>query len=556
MLLTHDMLKMTTDSISRFAAGRPGPSWRCRTTRSLPGSPVLAAILGMAVLAGPATTLRGGNLYVPNSSFESPTVTTNSPYAAPDIDSWEKSPQPAWYDPSQNDNTPWEDLTGTFYNVPFPGEFIDNCNGSQAAFVFALPDVALFQDYDSVSGTNTVPSHAFNARFNLARSYTLTVGLIGGDGNMASGATFQISLYYRDVSNNIVTVAATTVTNTIAAFPDTTNFVDYQVHVPTVQPGDAWAGQNIGVQLASTVGLSLAGGYWDLDNVRLVEGIDVPNYAFESPAVTTNSPYAAPDIDYWEKSPQPAWYDPSQNDNTPWDDLMGEFYNVPFPGEYIVNCVGDQAAFMFALPDVALFQDYDSFSGTNAPTHALSAAFTPGKAYSLTVGLIGGGGGIKQGATFQLALYYRDTSNNIATVATTTITNTTSLFPDTTNLVDCQVQMPGVKTTDPWTGQHIGIQLLSTVGFDLAGGYWDLDNVRLAETVAPALANAGAANGQLSFTLLSEPGLAFEIEAAANLSPGSNEWVSIGTLTNVTGAASFAVPLTNAPQRFYRMHQL
>ena len=513
-------------------------------------------MLGIAFLAGAATTLHGGALYVPNYSFESPTVPPVSPYAVPGIDSWQKSPQPAWYDPSQNDDTPWEDLTGTFYNVPFPGEFIDNCDGNQAAFLFALPGVALFQDYNSLSGTNTVPSHAFNAHFNLARSYTLTVGLIGGSGSMAPGATFQISLYYRDASNNIVTVAATTITNTTAAFPDTTNFVDYQVHVPTVQPGDPWAGKNIGVQLASTVDLSLARGYWDVDSVRLVEGIDVPNYSFESPTIPPVSPYAAPDIDYWQKSPQPAWYDPSQNDNTPWDDLMGEFYNVPFPGQFIDNCTGNQAAFMFALPDVALFQDFDSFSGTNAPTHALSAAFSPGKAYSLTVGLIGGGGGMAQGATFQLALYYRDASKNMVTVAATAVTNTTAAFPTNTHLVDYQVQMPGVKATDPWAGQHIGIQLLSTVGFDLVGGYWDLDNVRLAETVPPALANPGLANGQISFTLLSEPGLGFDIQAATNLTPGLSQWVTIGTLTNVTGAAVFTDPLANAHQRFYRARQL
>ena len=512
--------------------------------------------LGIGVVAGASTAAQGGNIYVPNYAFESPAIPDVSPYAVPEIDSWEKSPQPAWYEPSQNNGTPWVDLTGTFYNVTNAGEFIDNCVGNQAAFVFALPDVALFQDYDSVSGSNAAPSHAFNALFNPGRSYTLTVGLIGGGGNMAPGATFQISLYYRDASNNLVTVAATTVTNSALAFPNTTNFVDCQVHVPTVQAGDAWAGQHLGVELASTVALSLAGGYWDVDNVRLVEGIDVPNYSFESPPAPTNSPYADPGIDYWQKAPQPAWYVPSQNDNTPWDDLMGEFYNVPFPGYYIDNCEGEQAAFMFALPDVALFQDYSSYSATNMPAYPLSAAFTAGKAYKLTVGLIGGDGGMSNGVTFQIALYYRDASNNMVTVAATSVTNTPAAFPDITNLVDYSVQIAGVKPTDACAGQHIGILLLSTAGFDNAGGYWDLDNVRLTETVAPAFANVGIANEQFGFTLLSEPGLGFDIQAAANLSAGPNAWVTIGTLTNVTGAGSFALPLTNAPRQFYRARQL
>ena len=36
------------------------------------------------------------------------------------------------------------------------GEAID---GRQAAFLFALPQVAIFQDYITIYGTNTTPSH-------------------------------------------------------------------------------------------------------------------------------------------------------------------------------------------------------------------------------------------------------------------------------------------------------------------------------------------------------------------------------------------------------------
>ena len=403
---------------------------------------------------------------------------------------WEKSAQPDWYDPSANDDTPWADLMGTFYNVPFPGEFIDNCDGVQAAFLFALPGVAIFQDYDTIDGDSTNASHAFNAKFNVGRSYDLTVGVIGGGGEMQPGATLQLSLYYRDASSNLVIVAATTITNSTTLFPTNTHLIDFQAQVPTVQPGDAWAGQNIGVQIASTVGFDIPGGYWDVDNVRLVEQIIVPNYSFESPAVPEISPYAFPDMAAWEKSAQPDWYDPSANDDTPWADLMGTFYNVPFPGEFIDNCDGVQGAFLFALPGVAIFQDYDSIddASTNA-SHAFNAAYTVGKAYTLTVGLIGGGGDMQPGATLQLGLYYRDASSNLVIVAATTITNSTTLFPTNTHLVDFQVQIPDTKATDPWAGKNIGIQLLSTAGFDNAGGYWDVDNVRLTEVVAPQLSN-------------------------------------------------------------------
>ena len=162
------------------------------------------------------------------------------PFAIPDMDDWQKSLQPVWYDPTTNYDTPWEDLMGTFYNVPNPSTFIDNCDGVQAAFVFALPDVAVFQDYDSIGGTNTTPSHAFNATFNVNRAYTLTVGVMGGvDGTppLYEGATLQLSLYYRDAASNMVTVAATTITNSAQLFPTNTHLVDFSVYVAR-RPGD------------------------------------------------------------------------------------------------------------------------------------------------------------------------------------------------------------------------------------------------------------------------------------------------------------------------------
>jgi len=203
---------------------------------------ILTAMLGVMVLLAGAETLRAGNLYLPNASFESPMVPETSPYAMPDMNSWEKSAQPFWYDPSQNYDTPWADLMGTFYNVPFPGEFIDNCDGNQAAFMFALPGAAIFQDYNSIDDASTNASHAFNAKFNVGRSYKLTVGVIGGGGGMQPGATLQLSLYYRNASSNMVIVAATTITNSTTLFPTNTHLLDFQVQVPAVQPGGCLGG--------------------------------------------------------------------------------------------------------------------------------------------------------------------------------------------------------------------------------------------------------------------------------------------------------------------------
>ena len=288
--------------------------------------------------------------------------------------------------------------------------------------------------------------------------------------------------------------------------------------------------------------------------------IYLPNASFESPLVPPVSPYAGPDMDSWQKSPQPVWYDPSQNYNTPWDYLMGTFYNVPYPGTFIDNCDGSQAAFFFALPDVALFQDYDSISGTNTtPSHAFNAKFTVNRAYRLTVGVIGGVNGappLYLGATLQLSLYYRDAASNMVTVAATTITNSAQLFPTKTHFVDFSVDVPGVLTTAPWAGKNIGVQIASTVGFDKANGYWDLDNVRLTETALPVVTNPRMTNGQFGFSLLSQPGQQFEMLASTNLSLPISNWTSLGILTNVTGTAAFSDPATNFTGRFYQARQL
>ena len=266
-------------------------------------------------------------------------------------------------------------------------------------------------------------------------------------------------------------------------------------------------------------------------------------------------------MDYWEKSPQPSWYYPSNNFNTPWEYLTGTFYNFPNPSSFIDNCDGTQASFLFALPDVAVFQDYDSIYGTNTtPSHAFNATFNVNSAYKLTVGVIGGVYGsppLKINATLQLSLYYRDAASNMVTVAATTVTNSTAAFPTNTHFVDFSVQVPGVLPTDPWANQHIGVQLLSSItDTNLQGGYWDLDNVRLTETVLPSLLNPQISSGHFSLTVRSEPGLRFEMLAHTNLSAPLSNWTILGTVTNTTGTTNFADPAAILDRRFYRARQL
>jgi hypothetical protein len=504
---------------------------------------LIAVMLGLTAMLALAGTLRAGTIYVPNFDFASPDIGTNSPYAEPVFEDWQQSPRPVWYNPADFGGSPWSYLAGTFYNLPdftnssgTNNTYIDNCDGVQAAFIFALPQMAIYQDLD--------------ATFNVGKTYTLSVGLIGGGGGMTNGSTFDLSLYYMD-GTNMVTVADTTVTNTQDNFPTDTHFVSFQVQVTNVQATDPWAGQNIGIQLLATPDFDNPGswgGFWDVGNVGLVEGIDVPNYSFESPDIGTNSPYAAPVFDDWVESPQPVWYVPSEFGGSPWADLAGTFYNLPnFTNSmgtndtYIDNCDGIQAAFLFALPEVAIMQDLD-------------ATFEVGKTYTLTVGLIGGGGGMTNGSTFELSLYYLDASSNMDIVAASTVTNTVANFPTETHFVDFQVQVPGVQATDPWAGQNIGIQLLATPDFDNPGswgGFWDLDNVRLSELTALNLASPSLTNGQLQFTVQSEPNAVVQILSTSDLSQPLANWASLTTLTNTSGSLPYVDQSATLGLRFY-----
>jgi hypothetical protein len=154
-----------------------------------------------------------------------------------------------------------------------------------------------------------------------------------------------------------------------------------------------------------------------------------------------------------------------------------------------------------------------------------------------------------------MSLYYRDSLSNMVTIAATNIVYDPNVFTGITNLVDFQLDSPTVHATDPWAGQHIGVQFLSTVSSNLAGGYWDLDNVRLTDVLTPALINPGMTNGRFQVTLLSEPGLVFQILATTNLTVPLANWTSLATLTNTTGSVPFVDSTTGLGQRFYTARQ-
>lgn len=237
-----------------------------RSSRCGSGGLWLTTIAAGFCLIGDPDPVRAGLVAVPNASFESP----NALFPSPNIESWQKTAKPDWYD--ESGPFLWSQLTGLFRNQPSSEpDYIDNMEGSQAMWLFAVPEVGLFQDYESRDWNDPVPSHAFDVTFTPGSAYQLKVGIIGTGGNMLQGVTLALSLYYRDTASNRVAVATTIVTNSISVFSNNTHFVDCEVNVPVVKAGDPWTGKHIGIEFMSTVSSNMQGGYWDLDNVRLRE---------------------------------------------------------------------------------------------------------------------------------------------------------------------------------------------------------------------------------------------------------------------------------------------
>ncbi|MBI3415279.1 MAG: PEP-CTERM sorting domain-containing protein [Verrucomicrobia bacterium] len=196
--------------------------------------------------------------------------------------------------------------------------------------------------------------------------------------------------------------------------------------------------------------------------------IPIPNGSFESPTPPPGFP-AFPQVDSWQKPPQPAGL-PLPAGIT-WDQLSGVFPNTASSSpDHIDNVGGSQAAYLFSIPGVALFQDN------------INAKFQTGVSYDLSLGILGGGG-ITDGSSFRVSLYYRDSGNNPVTVASTDITYTSAAFPNATHLLAFDVNAPAVKASDPWAGKDIGVQLLAANG--TGAGYWDVDNVSLTSTSVP-----------------------------------------------------------------------
>ncbi len=221
--------------------------------------------MGRVLLGALATLpLPAVELPIPNGSFELP----KTDYVNTRITSWQETDSPPDY-PSGGGFS-WDQLSGVFHNTPAgASDHLTNLDGQQALYLFAIPGVGILQDATTRDWDDSEPSHAFSVPFEPGSRYTLTVGLMGGSGNMLPGVPLEISLYHRGTDGTILPVATRRVEHAPEVFTDRNHFVDFSVSTDPVLPTDPWSGKLMGVRILSVVSESQRGGYWDIDHVRL-----------------------------------------------------------------------------------------------------------------------------------------------------------------------------------------------------------------------------------------------------------------------------------------------
>lgn len=206
------------------------------------------------------TPAQADSISIPNHSFEVPMIDPNeNPFLAiPFVSLW-----------TEDDIDPCSLNTGTFINTP-PGNdnHLFNVDGNQLAFLGSRYGNALWQ--------------CLPATYQQGKSYRLTVGVcISTRIPVPQGTPLVLALHYLSDPNlalnylsdpNIVSV------NVPAPPPSSRTIEDFSVTLPTVDPNDPWADEYIGIAIRATD----AEGFWDLDNVRLMEYPRTPEFTGNS----------------------------------------------------------------------------------------------------------------------------------------------------------------------------------------------------------------------------------------------------------------------------------
>jgi hypothetical protein len=394
---------------------------------------LFALILFVLWIAIPAMS---APIPIENASFEAPVVDPNGFGAVPLVEGWVEI----------DIDTLASTNTGVFANTePNSFDHIVNADGNQLAFLGSQTGNALQQDLDAV--------------YKAGCEYTLTVGVSISSRFPPSAVepvdTLELVFYYHD-ANDVIDIAHQAVEAIGLSY---TELQDFSLVLPIVTTNDAWVGMNIGVALRAE---GQAGGFWDLDNVRLIESapvsIPVENASFEAPVVDPCGFGAVPLVEGWMEID----IDTITSTNT------GVFANTePNSFDHIVNADGSQLVFLGSQTGNALEQDLDAVYITGCDYRliagvSVSSRFPPSA--------------VEPVDTLELVFYYQD-GNDVVDIASQTIDATGQSY---TQLKDFSLELPTVQASDAWAGMNIGIALRA-VG--QPGGFWDLDNIRLIESL-------------------------------------------------------------------------
>ena len=408
-------------------------------------------ILLALLLSFTSAQSRADSIPVVNASFELPVVDPNAFQALPYVYGWTEI----------DNDTEASANTGVFPNTdPNSIDHIVNADGNQLAFLGSEQGNALEQDLAAV--------------YRTGYDYRLTVAV--GISNLFPPSqvepvdTIELALYYRDANdpNHVIDIATQTVEAT-GLF--STQLQDFSLFLPKVASDAAWAGKTIGIAIRAT---GEAGGFWDLDNVRLVEllpvSIHIENASFEQPVVDPCAFLALPYADGW-----------IENDlDTEASASTGVFANTDANSfDHIVNAAGNQLAYLGSEAGNGFEQDLDAF-------------YRAGFEYRLTAGVAISSryppSQVEPVDTIELVLYYRDANdpNMEIDIASQTV-EATDVF--STLLTDFSLDLPAVPGDANWADKNIGIAIRAT---GQAGGFWDLDNLRLVELapVSTPIANS------------------------------------------------------------------
>ena len=399
-------------------------------------------IVGLTICFWIVTPVRSASIPIENASFEVPFVDPNGFGALPIAEGWTEI----------DVDTLGSTNTGVFANTAEGNpDHVNNADGNQLAFLGSEQGNAFEQ--------NLVATYKAACEYEL----TVAVGISMRfpPSREESPDTIELALYYLDETDSVVDIARETV---MATGLSTTDLLDFSVTLPKVNSSDEWADKAIGIAIRAT---GMAGGFWTLDHVRLVESlpasIPIENASFEFPVVDPNGFGAVPLAEGWTEID----VDTLGSTNT------GVFANtVEGSPDHVNNADGNQLAFLGSEQGNAFQQE-------------LTATYEAGCEYRLTAAV-----GISMrfppsseepADSIELVLYYLDETGSVVDIARKPV-ETTGL--SATDLLDFSVTLPKVDSMDEWAGKAIGIAIRAT---GLAGGFWTLDRFRLTELMPTSI---------------------------------------------------------------------